>query len=277
MNKPLKVIFLICFLLFISACDVNMIKKFKEKDYKIEYQCDSGYSLKSDKICEKISYSQIKISYTCPSGYVLLNGVCQQEIETTKEIKGTSCDYGYEYESMHNYCRSTKRANAYYEYSCPNGYFEYGNYCWKYFGEDGKYVEDNIHVFCIKGTLTSAGIINPTNYCKYYFRYEMTKSGPFCPVGYGYDSSIITTVNACRSTEWKKVNVILECPAGYYSKSQYSCYKILQTQPIEEQSCEYDYNLQGDLCVKIDYKKPKEKYICPTGYSLNKESKKCIK
>lgn len=277
MKKFLNYVLFLSIIIALSGCSKNFYGKPKEIDYKINYLCSEGYELTSDMKCQKTISMEPNITYSCSEGYFLINGKCQKEITAKPQIKKIDCDVGYEYVAAENYCRSTIRTNAYYKYSCPNGYFEYDNYCWKYFGEDGSYVVDNVHIFCIKGVLTASGIINPSSKCKYYFRYEMTKQGPYCPPGYVYESSQITTINSCRSNNWKRANMILECPYGYYHKDQYTCSKILESNSIINYNCASGTQLNNGKCVNVLYEEPSIVYECPDDYTLDLNKQKCIK
>ena len=249
MKKNLLLIFLI--LLFITGCGKGKEVEIEVKE--IVYECEEGYTLNYDKRCEKSTVIPANINYTCPEGYYLNGNICQREDLKTVEIGNPVCEVGYEYDSWRNVCMSTKTVPSYYEYNCPNNSIEYNKACYVYLSDDPIY-GNNPYAICIYGTVTSVGIINPTNYCRYYSVLNMIQSAPKCPSGYTFLRD-----NTCTSTEWKKIDLELNCPIGYVKKDEYLCSKIFTVEANINYTCPDGYTLGKEMCSKTEYMEAKIK------------------
>lgn len=204
----------------------------------VRYGCSSGYKKVSSTKCRKTESRTATITYSCPTGYARSGSKCAYSFAATAN-RSYSCPSGYVKSSSGNNTKCTKTVSIPKSGKCASGYVK----------QDGK---------CKR-------IISATSTTTYS-----------CPSGYTKSGSGSKTICSFYFAATKSVT----CPSGY-TLSSTTCTKTTTKQIEKQLSCPSGYRLNGSSCsgskVSVSTAKPTVSKGCKSGYTQQKDAKKCEK
>lgn len=253
--------FMLAFLmLFLCSCTVKKNQDDNSRDSNsntiqkkpetvIVKTCPDGY-INNGTNCEKENFTEPQIIYYCNEGGVL-NGTMCTYTRSTPAYTIETCPDESEGITSDGKCWMPSYAQGNWVYKCygDDKYIPilYDKKCYFLLGSDSMY--ENTGATCIRGPVTSNGIIRPTNYCNYYSVSDAIKELE-CPVGYSrYLYSNDTRM--CRYPRTVNKTIKKYCINGYLSGN--NCIETVTTAAGYRYQCETGILIEGFKCYEKLY------------------------
>ena len=223
------------------------------------FYCDSGYIIDGSHCLKEISRESASTGEVCPRNYTEYNGVCYEEkgYEETNEL---ICREGF---TLNNdKCINTIEMDAEVEYSCSKGELV----------RDPKGLKKGVETpICVD---KSSGV-KPTLRClssSYHIVIDgKCYNGPAPTIDGGCPNGDTLVNGGCYSKDDEDQWVCTD--GGIYHKSQDSvpefCPETLTyIEPnIVKYSCQKDFKLKDNICIKEEIEEARHKNICTDGYT----------
>ena len=241
----------------------------------IDYTCPTGYTLNGTYCIKYTSATEVPggVSYTCPTGYTKNGTKCTKTYDAKYTAGETtySCPNGGTLSGKT--CTITTDASSSTEYTCPSGYTKNGSSCYKVYNATSKttYSCPNGGTLsgtkCVKDGTTYNAVATDTTYGKWVAKGTQY----YTSAGKGYQGT----------TSWLQLNGMITgaaCGSPCGGKGTWYKYTYYERTATIVYGCPNGGTLNGTKCTitrDADKVVGETTYTCPTGYTYNKNIKKC--